>query len=159
MHSTIRTISQISDVLRGKLLPLVNGYPFTRMAEWSNLHMWRRQRPKSWVWTQPNPLSLLRNMREKHLLCHGKAKKPWTKKFWWSWWENGPDHTSLTVQVSVPESVKRHTPPAGKWLSFYQNGWVVYLHTETLPFSSRSLLATSNFEVTLCYIIIVKYFL
>ena len=28
----------LSGVLRGKLLPLVNGYPFTRMAEWSNLH-------------------------------------------------------------------------------------------------------------------------
>ena len=79
-------------MLRGKLLPLVNGYPFTRMAESSNLHMWRRQRPKSWVRIQPHPLSLLRNVREKHLLCHGKDKKnPGRKKSPMVLPGNGPD--------------------------------------------------------------------
>ena len=68
---------------RAQLLTLVNGYSFTRVTELSSLHIWRRRKTKSWVRTQPNPLSLQRKMCVKTLSSsHEKTKILDEKRVW-----------------------------------------------------------------------------
>ena len=41
---TLLNLNNNQLMLRGKLFTLVNGYPFTRVNEWSSPHIWRRRR-------------------------------------------------------------------------------------------------------------------
>ena len=44
---TLLNLNNNQLMLRGKLLTLVNSYPFTRVTEWSSLQMWRRRQDQS----------------------------------------------------------------------------------------------------------------
>ena len=123
---------QCRRVLRGKLPPLVNGYPFTRMAEWSNLHMWRRRRPKSWVRTQPNPLFLCKEMCVKNtFFATEKTKKILDKKE-----SDGPDGKTVLITDHLPSRCQCRRVLRGKLLPLV-NGYYYFVCHPTISDESN----------------------